>query len=145
MSNDSASPRTDLANRAPAHPNISGTTDVPNTASKSVLASRTFVGLALIALPIVAAKLGWRLLDPATQQTIDDILQTAGWILAAYGRLTAARPLHVTPPVNNGNRNTPSNSGNPRSAPGSNLPVLLALALATLLLLTACGAGVNHH
>ncbi len=66
--------------------------------SKSIFTSRTFAGLALIALPIVAKNLGCELSDADSQQIVEQLFQAVGLVLAAWGRWKAAKALHVVPP-----------------------------------------------
>jgi UDP-N-acetylmuramyl pentapeptide synthase len=64
--------------------------------SKSIFTSRTFAGLALIALPLLAKPLGYTLDDAATQALVENIFQIIGIAVAAYGRLKAAKVITVT-------------------------------------------------
>lgn len=67
--------------------------------SKSILTSRTFAGLALIALPLLAKPLGYTLDDAATQALVENIFQIIGLAVAAYGRLKASKTVTLTGPV----------------------------------------------
>ena len=67
--------------------------------SKSIFSSRTFAGLALIALPLVAQRFGIALSDAATQAIVQDVFQAIGLLVAAWGRIKAARPVHILPPA----------------------------------------------
>ena len=107
----------DTARPATREPNTSAAPSA--TVTKSIFTSRTFAGLALIVLPIVAEKAGFHLDDTATQKIVEELFQAAGCLLAAYGRLKASKTIRIP---------TPSNTSS----------ILLALAAALALLLSAC-------
>lgn len=64
--------------------------------SKSIFTSRTFAGLALVAVPLIANKLGYQLDNADTQAIVEQVFQAVGLLLAAYGRLTATKVITAT-------------------------------------------------
>jgi hypothetical protein len=95
--------------------------------TKSIFTSRTFAGLALIAVPPIAAHFGFKLDDAATQEIVQNCFQAVGLLVAAYGRLKASKTLVV-----------PS----PKSTALLFLSTLFALA--AMLYLTACASTTRR-
>lgn len=70
-----------------------GAADAP---TKSVFLSRTFAGLLLILIPLIAGKLGYQLDDDQTKGLVEALFQGAGSIMVVYGRLKAVHKLTLT-------------------------------------------------
>lgn len=68
-----------------------------NVAPKSIFASRTLLGIAVMLLPLLARKCGVQLGDADAQEIVNNIAEIGGSLLAIYGRLKASRPLTLTP------------------------------------------------
>jgi hypothetical protein len=66
--------------------------------TKSILSSKTIWGLLVAALPLVASLFGFTLapgFEAEAQATVDQLVQVAGLVFAAYGRVVATSKLVI--------------------------------------------------
>ena len=115
-------------------------TNTPVTqGSKSILTSRTFAGLALVAVPLLARALGYELSDTQTTALVENAFQIIGLAVAFYGRVKATKRIVLLP--ESGNRKAESRGGDSGFVQARTLAAIFfasVAALGALLWLSGC-------
>jgi hypothetical protein len=113
--------------------------------SKSIFTSRTFAGLALVAVPLIAQRFGYKLGDAETTALVEQVFQAVGLLVAAWGRLRASKTISLIP--ESGNRKPESGGSESGHATPALLALLVALtgfALLSDLYLTGCASTTRQ-
>lgn len=121
--------------------------------TKSIFASRTYAGLALVAVPILLRLLGVQASDAEVETVFSLALQLSGLVLAIYGRQRASARLTLTGAPSAPTAPPPAVSGDAGFVSPATLAAVLLVALfalASVLVFAGCstvesvGAGGTY-